>query len=226
MKQTPSRAWRRRIIWVSVLLLLIAAGAGFMAITGWPWHPVEVAAGHGSESPVEKRLTVKTIRPRLDPAFKVTVRQLASIEPFLEAGLRARASGVVRSVHKEIGERIYQGELLIEIDVPELDQEVAQKESVIDQRKQELHLAEVKIKDAEAQIRVAESGVAQREAELVAAEATRDRQQKRLGRYKILDSRGSISPDLVEEQERDTVAAEETAVGAKVAVEKAKADVS
>src|SRR5262245_3200541 len=96
--RNPSRAWRRRIVWVSVLLLLVSTGAGVLVLSGWPWAGSEV---QGQAEPAEHRAVVKTVKPRRDPSFRVAVPQLAFVEPFLEADIRPRVAGVVSYIHKE-----------------------------------------------------------------------------------------------------------------------------
>ena len=86
-------------------------------------------------------MSVKAIRPTRAPNFRITTRQFAVVEPFYQAGLRARVTGVVRSITKDIGEPVRAGELLVDVDAPDLRQAVEQKEAVIAQREKELAAA-------------------------------------------------------------------------------------
>src|SRR6185295_17429815 len=95
----------------------------------------------GARAPAESHATpVKVIRPKSDPAFVVAVRELASVEAYYHAGLRTRVSGPVRWVAKDINDPVRRGELLVEIDVPDLEQEVLQKEAAVRERMQEWRL--------------------------------------------------------------------------------------
>src|SRR5207247_3220535 len=87
------------------------------------------------------RAAVRTVHPKKDPNFRIANEQVAWVEPFYQAGLRARASGVIRTVPKAIGESVRAGEVLVEIDSPDLFADVEQKEAVIRQRQQELRLS-------------------------------------------------------------------------------------
>src|SRR5205085_11576586 len=102
---------------------------------------------------------VKTVRPKRDRAYTVTVHSFATVEPYYSAELRARASGVVKYIPKDVGARVTQGELLVEIDVPDLRQEVAQKEAVVGQRRNELRVAKSQLKTGAALIEVAQAAI-------------------------------------------------------------------
>jgi multidrug resistance efflux pump len=135
------RARRRYVIALLLVLCLGGVVAGAGVLTGFLPNPVVAgdpkASGH-SDSPGAGPLTVKAVRPIRDPSFRITTRQFAVVEPFYQAGLRARVTGIVRSVSKDIGEPVRAGELLVDIDAPELKQAVEQKEAVITQREKEL----------------------------------------------------------------------------------------
>jgi len=49
----------------------------------------------------------------------------AEVRPALEAPIYARASGFIKRRHVDIGDRVEPGQLLVDIDTPELDQELA-----------------------------------------------------------------------------------------------------
>src|SRR5437879_4952948 len=82
--------------------------------------------------------TVKVITPRYDPAFVLTVQQLATVEPFFKAEIRSQVTGTVKDIVKNLNDTVAKDELLILLDVPHLTEEVAQKDAVIAQRAQEL----------------------------------------------------------------------------------------
>lgn len=85
-------------------------------------HPksAQVAPGREPSAP-----TAKVIRPKAAASVPITVDQLAVVEPYYRADLRARASGLVKAVRYDIGSRVKKGEVLVEIEVPELEQGVA-----------------------------------------------------------------------------------------------------
>src|SRR5438552_11410515 len=118
--------------------------------------------------------TVKTVHPKRDKTYTLTVHQYATVQAYYQAELRARASGVIKYIPKDKGARVTQGELLVEIDVPDLRQEVAQKDAVVEQKRNELRLAKSQIKTVTASIELAQAAIEQAQSQVTAAQATRD----------------------------------------------------
>lgn len=213
-------------------MLGVAAGVGSMLYVTRPLPVVQPAyaatiplePSHETEEPEDSTVVVNTIRPKRDKAFTVASNQLATIEAYYEANLRARAAGVVKYIPKDVGASVKQGELLVEIDVPDLLQEVAQKDAVIEQRRQELLVARAKVKDALAQLDVARANIQQQETLVEQTRATRDLREKRWTRYKKLLADKAVPDNVVDEEERDHLAAVAAWQAAQVAVRKAQAD--
>lgn len=88
-----------------------------------------------------------------------------SVQPLEETVIYARASGYVRKWYVDIGDKVKDGQLLVEIDTPELDQE-------LDQARAQLNQAE---------------------ASLVQSKANRELSQANLQRYKQLAPSGVVS---------------------------------
>lgn len=211
---------RRKIAVGSLIVVVLAAAGGYVAFN----RADGKSGSHGNGDRADGRPTVRTVRPRLDPTFRISNQQIAVVEPFYQAALRARASGLVRAVPFEIGERVWAGDLLVEIDAPDLEQDVAQKEAVIRQREQELRVSKAMLRHAGAAVETAGAAVAQRTAEAKAAVATRDFKYKLFSRLRRLQDQGAIRPEVVDENERDYQAAEAAVEAAQVAIQKAKAD--
>src|SRR5207248_4340978 len=79
----------------------------------------------------DPRPLVNVIAPKIDPKVAREVTVQAQVQPFYRAELPARVTGQIKYIHKNIGDRIVKGELLVEIDVPDLVQAVAEKEALI-----------------------------------------------------------------------------------------------
>src|SRR5262249_33159564 len=141
---------------------------------------------HDDDDQDPEEAAVKTIHPKRDPSLRVCVQQLATVEAFFQANLRSQVAGVVKYVAKDIGDRVYQGELLVEIDVPDLRQEIAQKESVVEQRRQESLLAKALVKNAEAALEVAQANIDQKQTEVRQAKFRKEYRQRRLERFRQL----------------------------------------
>ncbi|MCZ2343029.1 MAG: efflux RND transporter periplasmic adaptor subunit [Bacteroidales bacterium] len=221
------RSRRRTLGFLLGILTLIALGTGTAVLAGFLPNPVIPGTSDVALEPAHRKAaarSVQVIRPKLDTSIGIRLEQLAEVEPYYQADLRARVSGIVKSVYKDIGDRVHQGELLLVIDVPELDREVAQKAAVITQRLQEVAVARSGLMAAEAKRDVAEAVIKQREAELVAAQAARDLRKQRLERYQTLAARAAIGPDVIDEQMREVKASSAAVDASSAAVQRAFAD--
>ena len=209
--------------------LLVTLGAvGLVAVVGLVAYRglTRKAGAADNRAPADDgtRTGVKVIHPKKDPNFRVANEQVAWVEPFYQAGLRARASGVVRTVPKEIGESVRAGELLVEIDAPDLFADVEQKEAVIHQREEELRVSKALLGHAQAAVKAARAGVDQRKAEVKAAAATRDFKLSYFNRLQGMLNQRTVPEEPVFESKKDYLAAEATVEAADVAVTKAMAD--
>jgi RND family efflux transporter MFP subunit len=65
------------------------------------------------------------------------------MQPFTDAPIYARTTGYLKSWHVEMGARVKTGQLLAEIDTPEVDQQLQQARADLDTAEANLHLAEI-----------------------------------------------------------------------------------
>src|SRR5262245_5916262 len=116
-----------------VLILLLAVGA-------WPrWNALREAQAQASTEKAPKVSYVLAKRASGGADLGLP----ASVRPFQQATLYARTSGYVSRIHADIGDRVRAGQLLAEIDVPELDRELQQAQAARAQAKANLELARV-----------------------------------------------------------------------------------
>jgi multidrug resistance efflux pump len=223
------RKTRRRLM-AAILAGIVLAGIGsaFGVLNGILPNPAglgtvttaqDLEGDHTPEIP-----TVKVVQPKRDNSAEMTLERIATVEPYYRADLRARASGIVKRVYYDIGEEVKRGAVLIEIDVAESEQDVAQKRAIIIQREQELKVSEAKLKDSQAARGVTAAAISQREAEVQASTATRDLKKRKLDRYRELAARGSVVGNVVEEEERDYLSSEAGLLAASANVARAQAD--
>lgn len=214
------RRWR---IALATFVLLAGAGVAVVGLVGRSHKPFEGPANGSAAS--DLRVPVVTIRPKNDPHFQVAVRGLlATVKPFYQAHLRSRVAGVVKAIHKDIGDPVRRGEVLVEIDVPDLEQDVALKERTVTQRQQEVLVAQAQVRSAEAKTAVADAEVLQRQAAVKDYESKWVLQQKRLARFRSLAGNTVATPAVVDEEEQATAAAAAAVESAKAAVKKAEAE--
>ena len=175
-----------RILTVVIVLVVIGLFAGFVPRL---IHRRNLNA----ESRAEYLQTVTVISP--EPAKSDLGTPLpAEVEPFVEAAIHARASGYLKNWFVDIGQQVTNGQVLAEIDTPELDQQIAQAVAQLAQAQASLSLAKTtaerwtellktaSVSEQETAEKVADNQVG--EANLKAAQANLNRLQQ----LKIFDS--------------------------------------
>src|SRR6266853_2987452 len=132
-----------------------------------------------------------------------------SITPITEAYIYARAAGYLKRRYVDIGDRVSAGQLLAEIDAPDLDQQVTQAQATLAQ---------------------AEGQLGQAEATLQQLIATRDLASVTWQRYQVLTKTGAVSRQAGDMQstaaktaEANVAAGEKSVVAAKDFVRASKA---
>jgi multidrug resistance efflux pump len=219
----------RRVLGVGVAVLLAAALAvGALLFTHGALTPAARAADEKGDAGDEPAITVKTVRPKHDPSFDVSVEQPAFVEAYYTADLKARVAGPIEpgGILTDIGDRVKAGEALVKIDVPDLVQDVKQKESVIVQRQSELKLAEANVKTARAAEKAASEWINVKQEEVGRAEASERFRKKELDRYTNLTTgpNPAATADIVDEAKEQWEAAKAGSAAARAAVVDAKAE--
>ena len=227
-KANKIRERKRRWLIVTLLTTVALGGGGVAAAVLSGSGPFSIDSKDRSEVATENVelpvVIAKVVRPKKESTVAITMDQIASVEPYYRADLRARASGLVKSVYYDIGEKVTEGEVLILIDVPESDQDVSRCEAMILQKQQELKVSEAKLQDAKAGKDVSAATIKQKLADVQAATATRDLRKRKFERFQALAERGSVVGSIVEEEERDYLASEANVAAADANVERARAD--
>ena len=118
----------RRILMVSVLLLLIAAlGVGF-----WRHYTLHAQVMATAEARRDFVPSVRTAPVRASGST-MSVTWPGTTEAFEQANIFARASGYISKRNVDIGSQVKAGDLLVEITAPELDHQIAQAEGTLAQ---------------------------------------------------------------------------------------------
>jgi RND family efflux transporter MFP subunit len=86
--------------------------------------------------------TVSVISPTVSkPDFSTPLP--AEVQPFIQASIHAQASGYLKNWYADIGDKVTNGQLLAEIETPELDQQILQAQANLDQAKAALSLSKI-----------------------------------------------------------------------------------
>jgi RND family efflux transporter MFP subunit len=191
-----SAAPSRRGLWLLALVLAVLIVIGFLK--GYIPHrrnEAILAAEAGAASKELPTVTVVSVERSGNTSSLVLP---GNIEAVTEAPVLARASGYIKKRYVDIGDRVKSGQLLAEVEAPELDQQVNQAHAALEQTRAALEQAKANQRQGEAQAQL--------------SKVTADR-------WKNLQSKGVVS-----RQENDTYQSQWAAAQANVsALEKAVA---
>jgi RND family efflux transporter MFP subunit len=123
--RTPSKPPRKQLRWiVAVVALLIATAVMSFAIL----PRVKAKATVHAETAEMAVPTVTVVHPeRSAPAQEVILP--ANVQAFISAPIYARTNGYLRRWYVDIGAHVKQGQLLADIETPEVDQQLQQARS-------------------------------------------------------------------------------------------------
>jgi len=136
-----------------VLALALAAALGLLIYRG-------IRSRVATASEVKRETldlavpTVSVARPKLG-AMSSEVVLPGSIQAFIDAPVYARASGYLKAWHTDIGARVKAGQVLAEIDAPELDQQVTQALGAVDQARAAVEQASANLEQGKANAELA-----------------------------------------------------------------------
>jgi RND family efflux transporter MFP subunit len=132
--QPNQRAPKSGRLALVVLAILLLAGAFSIA---------RRLTERGALAKETEKLAVPTVgvtRPSTEPASDQLVLP-AQLQPYVESAIYARTNGYLMRWSKDIGSHVSKGELLAEIDTPEIDQELSQAKATRQQTEAQLQLA-------------------------------------------------------------------------------------
>ena len=155
-----SKRWLRTAAAVSLLLAAVAFGFGYL-----PRRSQKRALAASVEGVQQASMRVETIAPK-SGASERALELPGTVQAFQETVLFARASGFVRAWHVDMGDKVRKGQVLAEIETPELDQELSQAQAQVLQARASLTLASANRDLANANLararRLAPSGILSR----------------------------------------------------------------
>ena len=181
---------RRAKIIAIVVIVLLAVGAGRTVI-----GRMQSSRALDATVTEQSKQYVRVATPKALPAGP-TLSFPGTLQGFVQAPIGARASGYLKRWYKDIGSPVRQGELLAEIEAPELDQQLSQAVAARAQTASSLELARstmerweaLRKKDAVSQQELDEkrSADAQAKANLAAADANVERLRQLEGYKRVV----------------------------------------
>ena len=180
----PSRKAVSALIFGSAVALVVAFLAGYL-----PMQRREAALRAEADAQHKQLPRVEVIRVSRGSA-QTTLVLPGTMQAITEAPILARADGYLRRRVADLGDRVQAGQVLAEIDAPELDQQLQQAQAAVDQ---------------------AQAALEQAEASLAQGTANRDLARITADRVRQLNERG-----IVPQQDRDQSTAQLAAQDANV----------
>jgi multidrug efflux pump subunit AcrA (membrane-fusion protein) len=152
--------------------------------------PAEAAPSESAEVPV--------VRPERQ-AVRHTVEQPGQIEGFEQTPIYAKVAGYVARWNADLGDRVKAGQVLAELSVPELKEELRQKEAAVALAKAQVGQAERDLTAAEATLKKSEASLKLAEAGRTRVESNYTRWEAEYGRVRSLIPSGSATQSNLDE---------------------------
>jgi RND family efflux transporter MFP subunit len=205
---------------IASFLLLAAAVALLASIAGCSSSsPAQQGASSASEAAAVRVAAAEPVRKTL----RLESVQPGQIEAFEHTPLFAKLSAYVQKLHVDIGDRVEADQVLVDLSIPEANDELRQKEAALVQAQAEIEQAMATIRAAEAAAATAQAKIRETEAGRIRAEADFVRWQSQYARISGLVAGGSIDRKLEDETQNSLKAAEAARGEAGAKVESAKA---
>jgi RND family efflux transporter MFP subunit len=124
-----------KIVKIAVVLILIGLVVGLVP----RWHARRALLADEKADSVPSVSVVSAAVSK--PDFSTPLP--AEVQSFIQASIHARASGYLKNWYADIGDTVTNGQLLAEIETPELDQQLLQAQADLDQSRAALSLSKI-----------------------------------------------------------------------------------
>ena len=172
---------------VILVTLLLAGVIAAIALAGYlPRLKQETAARAAADEMKSSVPVVAATRVRRAPE-QLDIMLPGTSAALVEASIFARAAGYVKQRYVDLGDRVTEGQLMAEIETPELDQQAAQARAAVAQARQQL---------------------GQQRAALLQAQAQRDLAKITWERFRNLVAKGAVARQDADTQEAGFKSAE------------------
>lgn len=151
----------RRYVWIALAIAIALAVWGIVS-------RVNARNALSRQTAVSAATTVVTVKPTVAPGSEALVLP-GSMQAYYEAPIYARTNGYVRAWYTDIGTPVKKGQLLAEIETPEVDQQLDQAQADLATAQANYELA--KTTDARWQKLLATESVSKQDAEQRAGDA-------------------------------------------------------
>jgi multidrug efflux pump subunit AcrA (membrane-fusion protein) len=193
--------WKRFAIPAAVILAAVA-GVGIA-------QPRKLLHSESAVSPVSHLVAVQAVNvAQPSPASTAKVELPATIRPWQVTMLHSRVTGYLSAWHVDLGSRVKTGDVLAELETPELDQEVAEGESQAREAAAAAVQARAERSEAEAAFNVAVAQLARAKAEAELSESQLRRSERLLATRAVSADENDTFQKQWKARTADTTAAE------------------
>jgi RND family efflux transporter MFP subunit len=147
-----SRSRRKILIWIVAAVLLLS---GLFALGYWPRMTRARKLAATAQTKLHTLPTV-TVVPVMESSGEAVLELPGNIQALMETALFARADGYVKQRLADIGDRVKNGQLLAEIESPELDQQIREAKATLQRARSGLRQAEAVVMQTKANLDLAE----------------------------------------------------------------------
>lgn len=154
-----------------------------------------------------------------------TTSQPGTVHAFESEEVYAKVSGFLIQQKVDIGTRVKKGELLAQIDAPQLLKEEEHAAANLEQVKAQVRQMEARIREAEADLTATKTLVVQRQAEILRTKSNLEYRKKQYDRIEKLAKQAAVDDNLVDEKFEQVESARAWRDASEAAVNTALADV-
>lgn len=166
-----------------------------------------------------------TVAPAVEDLLWETT-QPAHIESYERADVYAKASGFLKSVLVDIGDRVQKDQVLAELWIPEMDQELQQKIARVEQARAAVEQSQARLATAAVLVTAAEAEVNETKSTISAAEAEVEFRRSEHERISELVRNRSINAAIQDEKLNHLRSAEASLAAARAKLQSMKAQVT
>jgi membrane fusion protein, multidrug efflux system len=135
--QLPAASPRKAIIIIGLVLIVLAVSGAASVLSR-----ILASRALAKETEVDSVVSVVVVHPtRENPDEELILP--ASLQAYEESPIYARTNGYLLKWYRDIGSHVNQGELLADIDTPEVDQELSQARATRQQATAQLEIAKI-----------------------------------------------------------------------------------
>lgn len=214
-----------RWIWIMLLAMIVIGTVGgvYKSSKRAKAQPSrdEPRSSEGASEP-EESLAVTATQIASGGILRASTR-IGTVQPYEEADLYAKVSGYLSKLHVDYGDRVKKGQLLVELDDPEVLKDAERAEADLHQAQAAVVQTEAALESAKADREALSSAVEQAEAEVERYVSMRAYHEKKLARYQDLVQKQAIPQQLADEEEESLDSTKASVSVARKAILNAKA---